>query len=196
MRAAILAAPLLFLAACSGGSSEPLDNQAADAGSGVAEVYGNDGSVLPNGGAGAEPGSVASSINETEPNAVTPTPTPVAGGPELTQEQIAEQYSPAYDTCLKTGDAAKGVTPAMAQCIADEIKVQDERLNAAYRSAMDKRDEAGKLALRDEERAWIKARDAKCDALAQGGSIDRIEIPSCVLSETVRRRVKLQPMAG
>ncbi|MGF7148699.1 uncharacterized protein YecT (DUF1311 family) [Sphingomonas zeicaulis] len=195
MRAAILFAPLLMLAACSGGSSEPLDNQAADAGSGVAEVYGNDGSPLPNGGAGADAGSVASSINETEPN-VAAEPAPAAGGPELTQAQIEEQYSPAYDTCLKTGDAAKGVTPAMAQCIADEIKVQDERLNAAYRSAMDKRDEAGKTALRDEERAWIKARDAKCDALAQGGSIDRIEIPSCVLNETIRRRVKLQPMAG
>lgn len=194
MRAAILAAPLLLLAACSGGSSEPLDNQAADAGSGVAEVYGNDGSVLPDGGTDAGPGSVSSSINETEPAAAAPTP--VAGGPELTQEQIQEQYSPAYATCLETGDAAKGVTPAMAQCIADEIKVQDERLNAAYRSAMDKRDEAGKTALRDEERAWIKARDAKCNALAQGGSIDRIEIPSCTLSETVRRRVKLQPMAG
>ena len=194
MRAAILVAPLLLLAACSGGTSEPLDNQAADAGSGVAEVYGNDGSALPNGGADAAPGGVASSINETEPNVVAPTPEAV--GPELTQAQIEEQYSPAYDTCLETGDAAKGVTPAMAQCIADEIKVQDERLNAAYRSAMDKRDEAGKLALRDEERAWIKARDAKCDALAQGGSIDRIQIPGCVLNETIRRRVKLQPMAG
>ncbi|AHE56294.1 hypothetical protein NX02_23395 [Sphingomonas sanxanigenens DSM 19645 = NX02] len=191
---------MLILAACSGGGSEPLDNRAADAGSGVAEVYGNDGSALPNGGADAEPGGVSPSINETEPNIVaptpTPTPTPGAGGPELTQAQIEEQYSPAYDTCLATGDAAKGVTPAMAQCIADEIKVQDERLNAAYRSAMDKRDEAGKIALRDEERAWIKARDAECQGLAQGGSIDRIQIPSCVLDKTIRRRVKLQPMAG
>ena len=194
MRAAVLAAPLLLLAACSGGTSEPLDNQAAGAGSGVAEVYGNDGSVLPNGGADAAPGDVSPSIAETEPTAAAPAP--VAGGPELTKEQVEAQHSPAFDTCLETGDAAKGVTPAMGQCIAGEIKVQDEKLNAAYRSAMEKRDEAGKIALRDEERAWIKARDAKCAALAQGGTIDRIQIPSCVLDETIRRRVKLQPMAG
>lgn len=194
MRLAVLV-PVLFLAACSGGTSEPLDNQAADAGSGVAEVYGNDGAALPDGGAGAAADGVPSSINETAPNAVA-APEPVAGGPDLTQAQLEEQYSPAYNSCQESGDAAKGVTSAMAQCIADEIDVQDARLNAAYRSAMDKRDEAGKIALRDEERAWIKARDTKCDALAQGGSIDAIQIPACVLNETIRRRVKLQPMAG
>lgn len=193
-----LLATILMLGACSGGGeSVKLDNDAADAGSGVAEVYDNSGAALPNGGAGMERTDAASTIGETGPSAAPESPAGTTAKPaELTRDQIEAQYSPAYTSCLNGGDAAKGVTSAMADCIGDELQVQDERLNAAYKAAMGKRDAAGQTTLRDEERAWIKARDAKCQALAQGGSIDAIQIPSCVLDETIRRRAVLQPMAG
>jgi uncharacterized protein YecT (DUF1311 family) len=122
---------------------------------------------------------------------------PVADlGSSLSQDQVEEQYSAAYNTCMKTGDAAKGVTIAMAECVNAEVRRQDQTLNAAYKSAMDKRDEAGRNALRQEERAWIKTRDAKCASMRQGGTIDAVAVPGCLLDETIRRRVRLMPMAG
>ena len=45
-------------------------------------------------------------------------------------------YSPAYGRCMATGDAGRGVTPAMQICIAAEYERQDQLLNAAYKAAM------------------------------------------------------------
>jgi len=193
MRSAAKIALILLLAACSGGGeSVPLANEAENAGSGVAEVFDNSGAALPDGGADAGPAEVNSTIGmttPTRPNAAPPSVT-------LSKEQVEAQYTSAFKACMESGDAAKGVTMAMADCVAAELKVQDERLNGAYKSAMGKRDAAGQATLRDEERAWIKTREAKCDALAAGGSIDAIVLPNCVLDETIRRRAALQPMAG
>ncbi|MBY8825110.1 lysozyme inhibitor LprI family protein [Sphingomonas colocasiae] len=117
-------------------------------------------------------------------------------GDRLSEEQVRAQHSPALDACLNSGDAARGVSVAMGGCFHAELKVQDDRLNAAYRSALAKRDAAGQARLRAEERAWIRRRDAECRAVAVGGTIDMVEIPACLLEATIRRRVTLQPMAG
>lgn len=77
-----------------------------------------------------------------------------------------------------------------------ELDAQDARLNAAYREAMARLDPAGQTGLRNEERAWIRQRDEGCDASATGGTIDRLEIPSCVLDGTIRRRLALEALAG
>jgi uncharacterized protein YecT (DUF1311 family) len=44
-------------------------------------------------------------------------------------------FTPAWDTCL---EKAGGVTAAMVTCIDAETKVQDARLNDAYKAAMTK----------------------------------------------------------
>lgn len=119
-----------------------------------------------------------------------------AGALEISDADVEAQLSPAFDACLNSGDAAKGVTPAMAACVQAELKLQDDRLNGAYTSAMAKRGPTEQARLRTEERAWIKRRDAECREQATGGTIDRVEIPMCLLHETVRRRITLQPMAG
>lgn len=123
-------------------------------------------------------------------------PAPSGAGANLSDAQIEAQYTPALDKCLNSGDAANGVSVAMGTCFRTELAVQDARLNAAYKSAMAKRDAAGQAALRNEERAWIKRRDADCEAERSGGTIDMVQIPQCILNETIRRRVTLQPMAG
>lgn len=117
-------------------------------------------------------------------------------GDTLTDEQVRVQHSPALDACLNSGDAAKGVSVAMGGCFNAELKLQDDRLNTAYRAALSKRDAAGQARLRAEERDWIKRRDVDCRAVAVGGTIDMVEIPACLLDATIRRRVTLQPMAG
>ncbi|MFV0625398.1 lysozyme inhibitor LprI family protein [Sphingomonas sp. ac-8] len=170
---------ILFATACNGSGPE-VSNEAAS----VPAATPTADAVLP------APEATATATPAPEPSPSS------AGTPELSQTQVEAQYSPAFDRCLNTGDAAKGVTPAMAACVQAELQVQDDRLNAAYKSAMDKRGPAEQARLRTEERAWIQRRDAECQKQATGGTLDRIEIPMCLLQETIRRRVVLQPMAG
>lgn len=111
-------------------------------------------------------------------------------------EQVEAEYGPGLKACLNGGYAAKGVSAAMGECINVELAAQDARLNAAYRSAMAKRGPPEQVILRDAQRAWIKERDASCEEVRMGGTIDLVEVPSCRLEETVRRRIQLQSMAG
>jgi uncharacterized protein YecT (DUF1311 family) len=114
----------------------------------------------------------------------------------VTQAQIDAEHSPEMDACLRSGDAARGVTPAMAACVNTELEAQDARLNTAYRAAMARLDGSGQARLRSEERAWIRQRDDGCRASATGGTIDRIQIPGCLLNETIRRRLALDATGG
>lgn len=113
----------------------------------------------------------------------------------ITAARVEAEKSPELERCLDSGQAAEGVTTAMAACITAELQAQDARLNAAYGQAMAGLDDAGKTRLRAEERAWIRERDAGCNASATGGTIDRIGIPGCLLDETIRRRLSLESMA-
>lgn len=106
-----------------------------------------------------------------------------------------KEYSPAYDRCLNSGDAAKGVTVAMATCINTEWQKQDDRLNAAYKAVMATRSAKQKTTLRNAQRAWIKHRDAECVKNLTGGTIDMLERGSCHLSMTTVRAVELERMA-
>lgn len=105
------------------------------------------------------------------------------------------EYSPAYARCLNSGDAAKGVTVAMATCTNLEWRKQDDRLNAAYKAAMANRSAKQKTSLRNTQRAWIRNRDAECAKNLTGGTIDMIERASCHLSLTTIRAVELERMA-
>lgn len=105
------------------------------------------------------------------------------------------EYSTQYTRCLQTGDAAKGVTAAMANCTNVELAVQDRRLNAAYAAAMAARPAAQKDALRNAQRAWIKRRDTECEENLTGGTIDILERGGCRLEMTTVRAVELERMA-
>jgi uncharacterized protein YecT (DUF1311 family) len=109
---------------------------------------------------------------------------------------IEARYSTDYQTCLQTGEAAKGVTPAMATCITDEVGHQNRLLNAEYQRVITALPATQVVILRKTERRWINQRDAKCRAVAaSGGTIDRLNGPACVLEETVRRTIELEAMA-
>ena len=105
------------------------------------------------------------------------------------------RYTPAYDRCLSGGAAARGVTSAMVDCIAEELGVQDARLNTTYKSALAflRPEQRPKLVLA--QRAWIVFRDAKCDSENQtGGTIDRIGYVGCDLRATVVRTMELEEL--
>src|SRR4051812_15661603 len=108
----------------------------------------------------------------------------------LAQRSAVAQTSPrgesattAFDACMNSGDAAKGITVGMLDCIHDEIHRQDVRLNRAYQRLMARLDPVRRQKLRVAERAWIAHRETKCmsDAHSQeGGTIWLLIYNQCI----------------
>lgn len=112
-----------------------------------------------------------------------------------TQPEVEARYSPAFNQCMQTGDAAQGVTLGMMNCLGTEIDVQDARLNQAYKMVMARQSAAGKSRLRSSERAWIKQRNMTCKTQSDrdgGGTLSAITYNSCILDETIKRTIWLE----
>lgn len=113
-----------------------------------------------------------------------------------TNAEVEKRYSAAFNTCVESGDAARGVTPAMAECIDAELDRQDARLNQAYKMVMERLPLKRKTALRTSQRKWIRTRDATCqrayDAAGGGGTASGLEKLGCLTSETIRRTIFLE----
>jgi uncharacterized protein YecT (DUF1311 family) len=109
-----------------------------------------------------------------------------------TQSQIERRYTPALKRCIDNsgfGDAA------MTECYDIELSVQDGRLNQAYKMVMQRLPAERKTALRNEERAWIKRRDAVCQRHAApeaGGTMYDVMLSSCLVNETIKRTIVLE----
>ncbi|MGF6097531.1 lysozyme inhibitor LprI family protein [Pseudomonas sp. 18175] len=100
----------------------------------------------------------------------------------------------ALTKCMNTANT----TADMVNCNANETKVQDKRLNTAYKTALAAQDGARKQQLQDVQRLWIKYRDANCAfaGSATGGSIDRVNGSGCVLDMTQTRAQELEDLVG
>ena len=83
----------------------------------------------------------------------------------------------------------------MTECYDIELSVQDGRLNQAYKMVMQRLPAARKTALKNEERAWIKRRDAICQRHAApeaGGTMYDVMLSSCLVDETIKRVIVLE----
>jgi uncharacterized protein YecT (DUF1311 family) len=82
-----------------------------------------------------------------------------------------------------------------AQCYDRETAVWDERLNQNYKQRLDDAEPAYRDALKKMQRAWIAYRDAKCGSISVGeqGSISVPLTASCLLDETARQAIFLEP---
>lgn len=102
-------------------------------------------------------------------------------------------YSEQFSTCM---DKSGGATFAMVDCINAELKVQDARLNSAYKKLGAKLTPERKIQLRDVQRMWIRYRDANCafHADPEGGSLARIAGSHCFLQETTLRAQELEQL--
>lgn len=102
---------------------------------------------------------------------------------------VAHAATPATDDgCAAVEDAA--VLNPILECLGAEYKKADNRLNAVYKSRMASLDDPGKVRLRNEERQWLKSRQAKCLAAGkefEGGSQQRVEQNSCMVTTTKDR---------
>lgn len=82
------------------------------------------------------------------------------------------------------------------ECIDTEYKVQDKRLNSAYKILSSKQTPARVTQLRDLQKIWIKYRDANCNFYydPDGGSMARIMANDCMLTMTKDRANEFESM--
>jgi len=108
------------------------------------------------------------------------------------KDPVEARYTPGYQRCL---DAPEGQsTMGMIECADGELKIQDARLNAAYRKAMGALNPRQKVKLQAAQRAWVAFRDAECASFEDEdwGTISRINAADCVLTMTVKRTIDLK----
>ena len=100
----------------------------------------------------------------------------------------------ALTKCMDTANT----TADMVSCNAKEAKVQDKRLNTAYKTALAAQQGARKQQLQNVQRLWIKYRDANCAfaGSATGASIDQVNGAGCVLNMTQTRAQELEDLVG
>jgi len=100
--------------------------------------------------------------------------------------------SPALKKCP---DGAN-TTADMVSCNATEAKIQDARLNKAYKDVLALQEGKQKQQLQDVQRLWIKYRDANCGFIgsATGGTIDQVNGIGCMLDMTRTRAQELENM--
>jgi uncharacterized protein YecT (DUF1311 family) len=104
---------------------------------------------------------------------------------------LTKQYS---DCMEKSG----GVTVDMLDCIGEEYRRQDARLNAFYKAASAKLAPARRKPLLDAQRAWIQYRDLNCKFYADpdGGTLATVEANACMLTMTAARAQELSQIDG
>lgn len=102
-------------------------------------------------------------------------------------------YSQKFHQCM---EKAAGETAGMLDCIDDETKAQDAKLNAAYKAAISGLDQSRTKQLQEAQRAWIKFRDANCQFYADpnGGTNAAVAANDCLLSQTASRANELKNM--
>lgn len=105
----------------------------------------------------------------------------------------AAQAAPesALDRCLAS--EAGATTMGQIQCVGDELKVQDARLNRNYAKAMKDLTPEQQAKLRTAQRAWLAFKDADCRSLQDDawGTLSRVSANMCVLERTTERADEL-----
>jgi uncharacterized protein YecT (DUF1311 family) len=108
---------------------------------------------------------------------------------------VEQRYTPAYNRCLAPAEA-QGQTSAVVECNAVETRIQDGRLNQAYKMVMARLPANRQEQLRRYERNWIKSRNVACakeqrDAGVEGTLGEQI-YSGCILDETIKRTIYLE----
>ena len=105
----------------------------------------------------------------------------------------ASADSPQLTRCLATGDAARGQTLAMRECMGGELNRRDDALNAAYRTALE-RSGPRRATLVAAERRWIAHRDATCQRHLgpDTGTLGGLDFDACMVDQTIARTAWLR----
>lgn len=134
---------------------------------------------------------------------------PAASTSVLNRALIEGRKTPALDRCMKSGDAAKGYTFPMHDCLTAELDVQDHALNTAYQAVLAASRESDAEAapgdaygagwtarIVEAQKVWVAYRDGKC--LTENypdGQLHRFYgYPSCLIDETIKRTIELEQL--
>jgi len=103
---------------------------------------------------------------------------------------ISRAYSETFNNCSKEVISTYDITV----CLEKELKLQDKKLNQAYKKTMSRIQNFRKEDLKNIQRAWMKYRDLKCgfyyhSESGRGGLSDMSE---CFLDETILRTIELE----
>ncbi|AMD01477.1 lysozyme inhibitor LprI family protein [Halomonas chromatireducens] len=112
----------------------------------------------------------------------------------VSMAQADELYTGRYGSCMAESG---GVTINMMNCISEEIRTQDARLNGAYQKLRSEIAEERRQELLAAQRLWIQYRDANCQFYATaGGTLAMVASNECVLRETAERAQELENLRG
>lgn len=109
--------------------------------------------------------------------------------------QLYAKESAQYRKCMSQDDAVQGVHPVMMECVNNEIAYHDKRLNAVYQQLMKKISATQQQQLRQQQRAWIKQRDAiekKVFEESGSGQAGELNSSGAVLAMTEKRADELE----
>lgn len=128
-------------------------------------------------------------------NTPAPNPAPTAGQSAAT---AAAPGKPAENAADNSDPACPGVdtstTDGQRDCIAIQYKAADSDLNATYKQLMATLPDAAKATLKEEQRGWVKQKEAKCAAAAkefEGGTMEQVTRDDCELGMTKDRATYL-----
>ncbi len=96
-----------------------------------------------------------------------------------------------YTRCM---DRARGEAQKILNCIATERKLQDVRMNMAYKALKQKLSDAQKSQLILTQRSWVLFRDLNCKSYAKpgGGELALIRARDCARYHTALRARELE----
>ena len=121
-----------------------------------------------------------------------------AASADWMDREVGRRISRAHLSC---DEAASGRTGPTLDCNGQEFDLQDARLNRTYRRIMSTLPRAQRERLRASERAWIRKRDIACWNRAVrddggGGTMATLLTSACILSQTIRRTIRLERFAA
>lgn len=138
---------------------------------------------------GTVPQQVAEKESEPAPVVASPEPTPV----------LAESAPVAPVSTVEQSDICQGlnmeITADQNECLGRKFTQADRQLNETYKQLMASLDETRRVALKKEQIAWIKVKEAKCIQAGkefEGGSMEAVAIEDCKVQETEQRLAYLR----
>ena len=109
--------------------------------------------------------------------------TPTAGFAQLEKrdgESVENAFSKAWHDCVTYGEVNNTIAISDDVCSDRELRLQDARLNQAWKMVMARLPVARKTDLRSDQRNWIAARDKNCED-------EDSEKFTCLIYETIKR---------
>lgn len=97
-------------------------------------------------------------------------------------QDVTASFSPTYQACITYGEKHNTTAIPEGECDARELRLQDAKLNVAYKAVVARLSPVRKADLRTDERNWILARDQKC--ARQPDPDLKVE---CTIGETITR---------